>query len=225
MAAVIAVSGVKNSGKTTLIEKLIPALNARGVKTAVHKHDGHSFAADREGTDTCRFLAAGALGAAIFDGEKFQAVKFAAVTERDLIALYPEADLILLEGFKWTDYPKIELVRRSVSEKPVCDPDTLLALVTDTDCRIPGLPTFAFEDIELLAEGCRFKNCTHHLEPGCAVQEAIQSGELSAERFSSYEKLKAENAYSDDAEGYLAAKEEKFKTIAKFNKANHKNRQ
>ena len=60
MAAVIAVSGVKNSGKTTLIEKLLPALNARGVKTAVLKHDGHSFAADREGTDTCRFLAAGA---------------------------------------------------------------------------------------------------------------------------------------------------------------------
>ena len=152
MAAVIAVSGVKNSGKTTLIEKLIPALNARGVKTAVLKHDGHSFAADREGTDTCRFLTAGALGAAIFDGEKFQAVKFAAVTERDLIALYPEADLILLEGFKWTDYPKIELVRRGVSEKPVCDPDTLLALVTDTDCRVPDVPTFAFEDVEPLAE-------------------------------------------------------------------------
>ena len=152
MAAVIAVSGVKNSGKTTLIEKLIPALNARGVKTAVLKHDGHSFAADREGTDTCRFLTAGALGAAIFDGEKFQAVKFAAVTERDLIALYPEADLILLEGFKWTDYPKIELVRRGVSEKPVCDPETLLALVTDTDCRIPNVPTFGFEDIEPLAD-------------------------------------------------------------------------
>ena len=152
MAAVIAVSGVKNSGKTTLIEKLIPALNARGVKTAVLKHDGHSFAADREGTDTCRFLTAGALGAAIFDGEKFQAVKFASVTERDLIALYPEAELILLEGFKWTDYPKIELVRRGVSEKPVCDPDTLLALVTDTDCRIPDVPTFGFEDIEPLAE-------------------------------------------------------------------------
>ena len=50
MAAVIAVSGVKNSGKTTLLVKLIPALNARGVKTVVLKHDGHSFAADREGT-------------------------------------------------------------------------------------------------------------------------------------------------------------------------------
>ena len=152
MAAVIAVSGVKNSGKTTLIEKLIPALNERGVKTVVLKHDGHSFAADREGTDTCRFLAAGAMGAAIFDGEKFQAVKYVSVTEKDLIALYPEAELILLEGFKWTDYPKLELVRRGVSEKPICDPDTLLALVTDTDCRIPGVPTFGFEDIEPLAE-------------------------------------------------------------------------
>ena len=152
MAAVIAVSGVKNSGKTTLLVKLIPALNARGVKTVVLKHDGHSFAADREGTDTCRFLAAGAMGAAIFDGEKFQAVKYAAVTEKDLIALYPEADLILLEGFKWTDYPKVELVRRGVSESPVCDPKTLLALVTDLDLHIPGVPSFGFEDVEALAD-------------------------------------------------------------------------
>ena len=152
MAAVIAVSGVKNSGKTTLIEKLIPALNARGVKTVVLKHDGHSFAADREGTDTCRFLAAGAMGAAIFDGEKYQAVKFASVSEKDLIALYPEAELILLEGFKWTDYPKLELVRRGVSESPVCDPKTLLALVTDTNCTVPGVPVFGFEDVDALAD-------------------------------------------------------------------------
>ena len=152
MAAVIAVSGVKNSGKTTLLTKLIPALNARGVKTAVLKHDGHSFAADREGTDTCRFLAAGAMGAAIFDGEKFQAVKYAAVTEKDLIALYPEADLILLEGFKWTDYPKVELVRRGVSASPVCDPKTLLALVTDMENHIPDVPAFGFEDVEALAD-------------------------------------------------------------------------
>ena len=152
MAAVIAVSGVKNAGKTTLIEKLLPALNARGVKTAVLKHDGHSFAADREGTDTCRFLAAGAMGAAIFDGEKFQAVKFTEVSEIDLIALYPEADLILLEGFKWTDYPKLELVRSGVSDAPVCNPETLIALVTDTNCIVPGVPAFGFEDVDALAD-------------------------------------------------------------------------
>ena len=80
----------------------------------------------------------------------------------------------------------------------------------------------AFEDIEELSAKCRFKNCTHKSEPGCAVQAAIENGELSEERLSSYEKLKIENAYSEDAEGYLAAKEEKFKKIAKYNKANHK---
>ncbi len=154
MAAVkiIAVSGVKNSGKTTLLEKLIPALTARGLRVAVLKHDGHGFAADREGTDTCRLLAAGAYGAAIFDGEKFQAVKYAQVTEEDLIALYPEADLILLEGFKWTPYPKIEVVRQGVSASPVCDPASLLAVVTDLAVSAPGVPVFGLNEADALAD-------------------------------------------------------------------------
>ena len=149
---IVAVSGVKNSGKTTLLAKLIPALRARGVSAAVIKHDGHSFAADREGTDTCRLLAAGAVGAAIFDGEKFQAVKYAAVTEEDLFALYPEADLLLLEGFKHKDYPRIEIVRAGVSDRPVCDPATIFALVTDTAAELPGVPRFGLEDTDALAE-------------------------------------------------------------------------
>lgn len=68
----------------------------------------------------------------------------------------------------------------------------------------------AFEDIEELSAKCRFKNCTHKSEPGCAVQAAIKNGELSEERLSSYEKLKIENAYSEDDEGYLAAKRGKI---------------
>ena len=133
---IIAVSGVKNSGKTTLLERLIPALAARGLRCAVLKHDGHRFAPDREGTDTERLLRAGAIGAAVLDGEKFQAVKYAAVTETELAALYPEADLIFLEGFKHSAYPKIEVWRRANSPAPVCDPATVLALATedsDTD--------------------------------------------------------------------------------------------
>ncbi len=147
----VAVSGVKNSGKTTLLSKLIPALKARGVTAAVIKHDGHRFEADREGTDTCRLLAAGAVGAAIFDGEKFQAVKYAAVTEKDLFRLYPEADILLLEGFKHKNYPRIEIVRAGVSEKPVCDPETIFALVTDTEAELPGVPRFGLEDVDALA--------------------------------------------------------------------------
>ena len=139
MAAVrqtlIAVSGVKNSGKTTLLEQLIPRLRARGLRCAVIKHDGHRFDPDREGTDTYRLLRAGAMGAAVFDGEKFQAVKYAAVTEADLAALYPEADVIFLEGFKNSTYPKIEVWRKENSPAPVCSPGTLLALAgEDCDC-------------------------------------------------------------------------------------------
>ena len=149
---ILAVSGVKDSGKTTLLERLLPALRARGLRCAVIKHDGHRFAPDREGTDSFRMLAAGAVGAAVFDGEKFQAVRYAPVSERELIALFPEADLILLEGLKCSDYPKIEVVRAAVSAAPVCDPETLLALVTDGPARVPGVPVFSMEDVIPLAD-------------------------------------------------------------------------
>ena len=80
----------------------------------------------------------------------------------------------------------------------------------------------AFADIEALAAQCRFRDCTHRSEPGCAVRAALERGELSEARLNSYEKLRTENAYSEDSEGYLAAKEEKFRKIAKYNKANRK---
>ncbi len=79
-----------------------------------------------------------------------------------------------------------------------------------------------FADIEELAAECRFKNCTHSGEMGCAVCEALENGTLSEQRWQSYKKLKAELAYAQDSESYLASKERKFKEIAKFNKANRK---
>ena len=72
---VVAVSGVKNSGKTALIEAMLPHLTAAGLRAAVIKHDGHSFLPDDPATDTGRHLAAGACGTALFDGEKCRVVK------------------------------------------------------------------------------------------------------------------------------------------------------
>ena len=149
---VIAVSGVKNSGKTTVLEKLVAELTERGLKVAVIKHDGHSFEPDRPGTDTYRHLAAGAVGTAVFDGEKFQMTRYATVTEEDLITLFPGVDLILLEGFKSSNWPKVEVVRRGNSDVPVCDPATLLALVTDLHLDLPGVPVLGLEDTKGLAE-------------------------------------------------------------------------
>lgn len=85
-----------------------------------------------------------------------------------------------------------------------------------------GIDT-AFADIEALADECRFSDCTHSGEPGCAVCEAIAAGTLSQSRWQSYLKLTAENAYAEDAESYLAAKEKKFKDIAKYLKT-HSNK-
>lgn len=79
-----------------------------------------------------------------------------------------------------------------------------------------------FGEMEALAAQCRFHNCTHTKEPGCAIQRALQEGTLSEERWASYQKLKAENAYAADSESYLAGKEKKFKEIAKINKSNRK---
>ena len=62
--AVLAVSGVHNSGKTTLLEKLLPVLRSRGLKVGVIKHDGHDFTPDVPGTDSYRLREAGAEGVA-----------------------------------------------------------------------------------------------------------------------------------------------------------------
>ena len=57
-----------------------------------------------------------------------------------------------------------------------------------------GLDT-AFEDIAVLAEGCRFRDCTHQSEPGCLVRDAIDQGELQSERLANYHKLSREADY------------------------------
>ena len=80
-----------------------------------------------------------------------------------------------------------------------------------------------FADIEKLAQKCRFRDCTHSgKEPGCAVQKAVERGELSPDRIHSYQKLMNENRYVEDTQGYLMEKKQKFKNIAKINKKNRK---
>ena len=80
-----------------------------------------------------------------------------------------------------------------------------------------------FADIEMLAQKCRFRDCTHSgNETGCAVQEAVECGELSIDRLRSWQKLMNENRYAEDTQGYLVEKRQKFKNIAKINKRNRK---
>ena len=97
---VLAVSGVHNSGKTTLLEKLLPVLRSRGLKVGVIKHDGHDFTPDVPGTDSYRLREAGAEGVAVYSGTRYLLTEEFRLTEQDLLALFERHgyDLVLLEG-------------------------------------------------------------------------------------------------------------------------------
>jgi ribosome biogenesis GTPase len=69
----------------------------------------------------------------------------------------------------------------------------------------------AFDDIEELASGCRFRDCNHDSEPGCAIKAAIESGTLSEERYESYLKLKRELHYLAARQMMTANKVEKLR--------------
>ena len=71
----------------------------------------------------------------------------------------------------------------------------------------------AFSDVDQFAQRCRFRDCRHENEPGCAVREAIENGELSLSRFESYQKIKAEAKYSGDKADQRRQKEQFFKNI------------
>ena len=80
--AVLAVSGLHNSGKTTLLEKLLPALRSRGLKVGIIKHDGHDFTPDVPGTDSYRLREAGADGVAVYSGQRYLLTEMFRLTEQ-----------------------------------------------------------------------------------------------------------------------------------------------
>lgn len=155
--SVLAVSGSKNTGKTWLLEHLVSMLSRSGVRVAVIKHDGHEFEADVPGTDSHRMKKAGAFGTVVYSGSQYALVKSQAGMEAgDFFGFFPEADLILLEGQKYSSYPKIEVLRQETSCSPVCRPQTVLAYVADCQVNQEGAReprrVFTFDQMDEVAE-------------------------------------------------------------------------
>lgn len=145
---IFAVSGVKNSGKTTLITKLIPEFKADGFSVATIKHDGHDFHADVKGTDTERHMASGSDAIAIFSSSQYMIVNQKKnVLEDFLIEHFCDMDVIILEGFKQKTYPKIEVVRSGNSQYAVCNQKGLLAIITDLEELQATVPVIGINEI------------------------------------------------------------------------------
>lgn len=134
---ILAVCGVKNSGKSTYLEQLVGELVSMGLRVAVIKHDGHEFVGDVPGTDSFRMYQAGALGTAVFSGGQLlihRRQEEAREKEKQLEYLaesFSDADLILVEGMKGLTVPKLEIIRKGISGLPVSNPQGRIGILTD----------------------------------------------------------------------------------------------
>lgn len=147
---VIAICGIKNSGKTTMLEKLIPELIDRGLKVAVLKNGGH-FDPDVPGTDTYRFLQVGASGTVIFDGHQFSATRKSMPPYDELFAMFPDADLLLVEGLRDTALPKLEMVRPDDERSPALPEDKVLGYIA-AEGFTSSKPVFDRDDPKAVAD-------------------------------------------------------------------------
>jgi ribosome biogenesis GTPase / thiamine phosphate phosphatase len=129
-------------------------------------------------------------------GRTYAFVGSSGVGKTTLVNHLRDASLLKTQAIGWSDRGRHTTTSRHLYQTPSG------ALVIDN----PGMREFqlddadlvtTFQDIESLSEGCRFKNCKHKLEPGCAVIAAIEQGELPMERLLSYRKMEKENAHQE----------------------------
>jgi len=145
---IVTVVGKSNSGKTTLIEKLLPELSNLGLAVGTIKHDVHGFEIDLPGKDTWRHRKAGAKRTVISSPGKMALIQD---VDHDpgldeLIVYFRGLDLVLAEGYLRESRPKVEVFREAVQREPLCRGDgNLIALVTEATLDLE-VPRFLPED-------------------------------------------------------------------------------
>ena len=144
---VFCVCGAKDVGKTGLIVRLINEFIAAGYSVGAIKHDGHDHFAEVPGTDSARFAEAGAGIWAVFSAERFAAGGRRPAGPEEMLELCRGLDVVIFEGLKYSDYPKVEVTRRG--SPPLADPETLICIAADEPSPINSeIPTFARDDAE-----------------------------------------------------------------------------
>jgi molybdopterin-guanine dinucleotide biosynthesis adapter protein len=156
MKPVLCITGCGKCGKTTLVERLVAELTQRGFVIGTLKHDVHGFAMDHEGKDTWRHKQAGARAVAIIGPEQVAVVRDTPGQEFSVysaIALLGPVDLVIAEGFKRADFPKIEIFSSARNEgKLLCaDDPNLLAVAGDLPVETQ-VPRFDWNDTTAIAD-------------------------------------------------------------------------
>jgi len=148
------VAASSNSGKTTLIEKVVRILKRRSLRVAVIKHASKGFDVDRKGKDSWKFREAGADAVVLVGPDQIAVIKNLDRQPDDygLEKMIGPVDLVIKEGFKTAGGARIEVFRSGVSaEQPLCIRDrSFLALVSDQQVDV-GIPWFSLDDAEGVA--------------------------------------------------------------------------
>jgi molybdopterin-guanine dinucleotide biosynthesis protein B len=148
------VSAVSDTGKTTFMETLISEMVKRGYKVGAVKSDCHGFEMDTPGKDSWRFGQAGAKATVVIGMDKYALVQ---KTERkkeldEVTRFIEDVDIILVEGFKMENKPKIEVVRQEKGTKIISQAEELIAVVTDVIDLPTSVPIYSLGDYQGVAD-------------------------------------------------------------------------
>ena len=162
---VFGLAGYSGSGKTTLLEALIPRLSGAGLSVSLIKHAHHRFDIDQPGKDSYRLREAGCSEVLLISGERWVLMhELRGAAEPSLeeqIARFSECDLVLVEGFKHTPIPKLEVHRPSVGKPLIAGSgvETIVAVATDEPGAVAqlaglpaGLPILDLNDRDAIAD-------------------------------------------------------------------------
>ncbi len=154
---IIGLAGWSGSGKTTLLTKVIPRLLARGLRVSTLKHAHHRFDVDQPGKDSFAHRSAGATEVLVASANRWALMnELRGAPEpslRGLLSKLSPVDLVLIEGYKRENFPKLE-VHRAANGKPLLHPEDDWIVAIAADCALPqaGVPVIALDDIEKIAD-------------------------------------------------------------------------
>lgn len=155
---VFGITGWKNSGKTTLTERLVAELTRRGWRISTVKHAHHDFDIDRQGADSFRHRAAGASEVAVVSDRRWALMHElrgeAEPPLEQIIARMTPCDLVLVEGYKREAHAKIECRRRDAKDTSPLSPNdpSIVAIASDTPIASGPIPTFELDAIATIAD-------------------------------------------------------------------------
>ena len=152
MIPAFAFAAHSGTGKTTLIEKVVVLLKARGLRVAVIKQNAHNIQVDKEGKDSWRFARAGADMTIVSGPEKTAIIEHRERTLADNLAAVHDVDVILVEGYKNEGIPQIGICRRAAGMPLPGEPARYAAIVTDDESTRAACPIFGIDDAQGVAD-------------------------------------------------------------------------